>query len=301
MPNTNIIAVFGATGNVGNALLPLLIASSERFKEIRIVTKRPDNNNVMKHASIKVIQGDYCVDQAAVLTALKGCDKMFVLLPQSLTSEDMVRHGKFLGDCAITAGVPTMIRLASFGIDQNSHNYVCSQGPLGDAHVTLENYYSELGLQVVSIRPTSFISNLNFNLQEIRSQSTMSTPLGTSAKTNWVSCKDIAAVVAKVLEPPPDRWDHYGSVIDVTGPAENTLSGPAMAEILTSQRMGSPSSTSRPNIIYKETGIPPSPDYAGLWKFLRSGGFDCHTDSVEQITGKSATKLKDTISSILDL
>lgn len=221
------------------------------------------------------------------MKALKGCDKMFVVLPQSLTAEDMVRRGKFLGDCAVEANVPTLVRLSSFGIDRKSSKYVCSQGPLGEAHVTLEKYYSELGLHVVSIRPTSFFSNLDFNLQEMQTQSTMSTPLGIVAKVNWVSCRDIAAVVANVLVACP--WDHYGGVIDITGPPENTLSGPGLAEILTSCRTGSFDSP----IVYKETGIPPSPDYAGLWDFMRSGGFDCHTDSVEEITGNSAVKLKD--------
>jgi uncharacterized protein YbjT (DUF2867 family) len=278
---TSCIAVFGATGNVGKALVPLLVKSA--LEEIRVVTRRGDD--LMEHKSIRVIQGDYCVDKMAAITAMKGCDKILVILPQSLTTEEMIKCGKFLGDCASEAGVATVVRISSFGIDSKSSKHVCSQGPLGVAHLALEDYYSALGLQVVSIRPTSFFSNIFFNLEEIRTQSTMSTPLGTSAKVNWVSCKDIAAVAAKVLT--AVHWDQYGTVIDVTGPKENTLSGPEVVKILT-RKLG----MEKP-IVYKETDIPPSPEYAGLWLFLRNGGFDCHVDSVEKITSEPATKFDD--------
>jgi len=280
------IAIFGATGNVGKALIPLLLdEEKEHIHDVRIVTRR--STDITERASIRVISGNYCEDAHAVMSAMDGCQKAFIILPQSSTSDDMIKHGRFLGDCAVQAGVQTIVRLSSFGIDSGSEKYVCSQGPLGDAHIAIERYYGELGLQVVSVRPTSFFSNLGYNLDEIRTSFTMSTPLGSSAKVNWVSCGDIAAVVAKVLS--ATQWDRYGTVVDVTGPKENTLGGPGMCEVL-GKISGT---TNQQSIVYKETEVPSDPAYAGLWNFLRSGGFDCHTDSVERITLKPGTKLED--------
>lgn len=58
MTTTNIIAVLGVTGHVGQALLLPLLRDSQHFDEIRVVTQRTDL--VMTHPSIQVIQGDYC-------------------------------------------------------------------------------------------------------------------------------------------------------------------------------------------------------------------------------------------------
>lgn len=275
------VGVFGATGNIGQALLPLLV-DEPSIEEIRVITKRPectglDTDHVMTKAKTIVInKGDYCADEAAVMKTLRGCHLLFVALPQSLSSQEMIQKGKFVADCALASGVKTIVRISSLGIDKDSINYIGSQGPLGDAHVAVEKYCAEIGLkQVVSLRPTSLFSNIKFNLEEIVSNSTISTPLGTTAKVNWVSCEDIAKVAAKVMA--ASQWDQFGKVIDITGPRENTLGAEEMAQIISSS-VGKP-------ILYKEVDLPTVPDYAGLWKFLRSGGYACHCDVIERITG----------------
>ena len=290
--STSTVAVFGATGNVGKAVLSRLMEQfNDELEEIRIVTRRPGEikaTATAKTPKLCIVEGNCCSDKKAVLGAMKGCNRVLVILPQSLSSAEMIQCGKFLGECAVQAGVSAIIRLSSFGIDEKSAKYVGSQGPLGEAHVTLEQYYEDdLGLQVVSIRPTSFFSNIQFNLEEIQKHSTMSTPLGTIAKVNWISCEDIAAVMAKVLT--AKTWDVHGTIIDVTGPEENTLSGSGVTDILTKVM-----DTNQP-ISYQETDLPPVPDYAGLWKFLRNGGFDCHTDTVPTITLQRGVKFKDIV------
>ena len=55
----------------------------------------------------------------------------------------------------------------------------------------------------------------------------------------------------------------------MTGPPEATLSAPEMASLL-SEELGR-------SIQYEEVTPPPAPEYAELWAFLRSGGFDCST------------------------
>ena len=282
------IAAFGVTGNIGKHLLPLL-ASESTVEEIRILTKRPEriesevDNAKSEGKTMVVKKADYCSDEKTVTSILCGCQRLFVVLPQSSSSQDIIRRGKFVADCALASGVESIVRISSLGIDQHSVRFVGSQGPLGDAHVAVEKYCAEIGLNQVSLRPTSLFSNISFNVDEIVSNSTMSTPLGRIAKVNWVSCEDVAKIAAKVLV--AKSWDQYDRIIDVTGPPENTVSGEEMARIV-SVSVGKP-------IEYKEVDIPPVPDYGGLWRFLRRGGYDCHCDSVERITSSPGQRLSE--------
>lgn len=282
------VGIFGATGNIGRCLLPL-ICEEPTIEELRIVTRRPEAiESEVNHAktlgkSVVVRKGDYCNDEATVIDALCGCSRLFVVLPQSLSSQEMVERGKFLVDCAVKAKVESIVRISSLGIDDKSINFVGSQGPLGEAHVTIEEYCAKVGLKQVSLRPTSLFSNINFNVEEIKSNSTISTPLGNNARVNWVSCEDVAKVAAKVLV--AKQWDEFGKIIDVTGPSENTLGAQEMAKIISV-------SVNKP-VEYRETDVPPVPDYGGLWEFLRKGGYDCHCDNVEKITGIPGQKFSD--------
>jgi uncharacterized protein YbjT (DUF2867 family) len=284
------IAIFGATGNVGRELLHLL--ATYNIDEIRVVTRRSDQVD-SRNASIKVVEGNYCSssmdNKSIIISAMTGCQRIFIALPQVLAVEEMITIGKFLGDCAKEAGITDIIRLSSLGIDPRSTHFVCSQGPLGDAHVLLESYYADLGLKVISIRPTSFSSNLVFNWDEIQTRNTVSTPLGNLARVNWIATKDIAAVVACLLVS-DEASDKYGLIIEITGP--NSYTGPQLASLLTLV-LGK-------TITYQETAVPGSPDYGGLWSFLRQGGFDVCTDIVQQITGKPSVTLERCIHEMVD-
>lgn len=282
------VGIFGATGNIGQCLLPLLI-SEPTIEEIRIITNRPEKiESEVEHAEtggtrIVVNKGEYCVDEGVVGETLRGCSRLFFVLPQSLSSQEMIQRGKFVVDCALASNVESIVRISSLGIDKQSIKFVGSQGPLGESHVAIEKYCEQVGLKQVSLRPTSLFSNIQFNVEEIDSNSTISTPLGNNAKVNWVSCEDVAKIAAKVLA--ATKWDEFGEIIDITGPRENTLGAQDMAQSI--------SASVNRSIEYKETDIPPVPDFAGLWEFLRKGGYDCHCDSVERITGSPGLRFSE--------
>jgi len=279
------IGVLGATGNIGQELLPLLVREPS-IHEIRILTQRPERIAATVHDAARIhgttlvtVHGEYCGTDAQTMlrTTLRGCHRLFVVLPQSLASSDMVQHGTRIIDCAREAGIAVLVRISSFGIDvQSQPPYVDpGQGPLGAAHVTLEQYGAAQGVHQVNLRPTSLFSNLDWNIDELRTHQTLSTPLGTEANVNWVSCGDVAQVAVHVLVATP--WDRYGTMLDITGPADNTLTATAMAQLL--------SASIGHTITYREVALPTVPEYAGLWTFLRRGGYDWHCDTVERITG----------------
>ena len=299
----SIIGVFGATGNIGQHVLSLLI-SEPTVREIRILTNRPERigENVLANAKkdgtkLNIVKGNYCCfegdNKDIVHQTLNGCKRLFVVLPQSLSSGEMIRAGNFVSDCAVRASVECIVRISSLGIDDQSMHYVVGesgnelsspQGPLGDAHVAIEAHCRAIGLNQVSLRPTSLFSNIGFNRDELLTKSTISMPLGTTARVNWVSCEDVARVATKVLV--AKEWNGFGMTIDITGPGENTLGAIEMAKLLSKSVINK----SNKQIEYIETNVPPVPDYAGLWKFLRKGGYDCHCDAVERITGQQGQK-----------
>jgi hypothetical protein len=89
-----------------------------------------------------------------------------------------------------------------------------------------------------------------------------------------VACSDIAAVSYSAL------FDSSldGKVLNVTGPSTSTLTAAKMASLLT-ERTGV-------KVAYAEDPIPAVEDMAGLWQFLRAGGFDVSCDTVEEVTGR---------------
>ena len=98
----------------------------------------------------------------------------------------MVACGSACIDACVAAGVNRLVRLSSFGIDKPP-----GQGPLGDAHLAVEAHAAAAapGLPVVSVRPTSFHTNLlAYDAESIRTESCFRSPLGTDAKVNWVHC-----------------------------------------------------------------------------------------------------------------
>ena len=200
----SIIGVFGATGNIGQHVLSLLI-SEPTVREIRILTNRPEliGENILANAKkddtkLHIVKGNYCCsdddNKDIVHQTLHGCKRLFVVLPQSLSSGEMIRAGNFVSDCAVRASVECIVRISSLGIDDQSIHYMdgesdneSPQGPLGDAHVAIEAHCRAIGLNQVSLRPTSLFSNIDFNRDELLTKSTISTPLGTAARVNWVS------------------------------------------------------------------------------------------------------------------
>ena len=94
----------------------------------------------------------------------------------------------------LQAGATRLVRVSSFGID------AVGQGPLGDAHVRAERYCRESGLSLSSVRPTSFHTNFaKYDAASIRELDVFRSPLGLSARVNWVHCRDIGKVAADVL------------------------------------------------------------------------------------------------------
>ena len=78
-------------------------------------------------------------------SVLNGVRRVFLCLPQSLTSSEMIELTKAFVDSAVRQGVRHVVRVSSYGIDDHFKGNGISQGPLGDAHVAGEEYTVKAG------------------------------------------------------------------------------------------------------------------------------------------------------------
>jgi len=278
------LLLLGVTGNVGQHCLTRLLANAAESGEsvkLLVGTRDPKAfSSTYSHppscpAVVEAVACDVGDAESIAAVIQKAMPtRVFIALPQALGPEAMLSCGQACVDACVAAGVGRLVRLSSLNIDK------AGQGPLGNAHCTIEAHAKKCGLGVVSVRPTSFHTNLlAYDAESIRTANCFRSPLGSEARVNWVHCRDIGNVCAVALGEKP-----VPEVINVTGPSSSTLSTAEMASVL-SEELGR-------TISYEEVKPPPIPEYEALWEFLKSGGFDASSTHVEELTGVAPTDFR---------
>jgi|EP01046_Picozoa_sp_COSAG06_P024443 uncharacterized protein YbjT (DUF2867 family) len=258
------LLLLGATGNVGRHCLERLLAdAAESGEPVRLLvgTRDPEGFwSTYRHprrcsAVVEPLACDVG-DTASIAQAVAKAapTRIFMALPQALAPEAMVSCGKACIDAAVAVGTSRLVRVSSLGIDQDDapagddSGLRTGQGPLGDAHTAVEAHARQAGLPLVSVRPTSFHTNLlAYDAESIRTTDCFRSPLGVDARVNWVHCRDIGSVCAVALGRPDTSEAASAAyvsasagaaateIIAVTGPAASTLSAPEMAALLSEE------------------------------------------------------------------
>jgi hypothetical protein len=81
-----------------------------------------------------------------------------------------------------------------------------------------------------------------------------------------------------------------GKVLNITGSKNNTLTAENMRLMIQNVRGR--------DIVYKESPIPDIKAMHDLWDFLRGGGFNHHTNTVEDITGRKPIEFESFLKTI---
>ncbi|MFS0731867.1 NmrA family NAD(P)-binding protein [Curtobacterium sp. 1P10AnD] len=279
--NDGVIAVTGATGDVGGQTVERLLGAGAR---VRVIVRRPEQVDTFTSQGADARLADLG-DRAAVTAALDGVDQLFLV---TAATPRQAEHGRTAVDAARAAGVRAVVHLS--GGDAAEH----SPMPWAAAIWQVDEAVRASGLERTILHPSGFMTNLVASGPVIR-RGIFPQTMGRGV-IGWIDTADIAAVAATVLL----RGEHSGAEPVLTGP--ELLDGRGVARGLAAglgrpvRYLHLPSRVFR--TVLRASGVD-AWQAEGLrqqfGRVARRGldGVDAFTDEVERITGEPPHSLAD--------
>jgi uncharacterized protein YbjT (DUF2867 family) len=208
---TGAIAVFGATGQQGGAVVDALLARGAR---VRALVRTPESDRARalgaRGVELSTVRID---DPASLVTALEAVDAFYFMTPEANTlaeTEDEIRLGTALVDAAAAARVPHVVFNSVFGADRETGV------PHHDSKHRIEEYLKLSGLRATMVRPVAFMEDFETVMAPTveNGEIVLRAPLPDGVGIKLVSVKDIGRVAAAILL---DTADVPGGAIGVVG------------------------------------------------------------------------------------
>jgi len=189
-----MIAVTGATGNVGHTLVTLL---RERGFAVRAIGRNPDRLAELTALGAEPMVGS--LDEPRFTSAaFRGADAAFVMHPPDYTHPDPRTRGaqivEALGAGLQVARVKFAVSLSSIGADQAEGN-----GPIGILHRLEQRLGQVPGLNAVHLRPGYFFENFLMSIGLIHQMGTNGGAWNPDLPVAMIGSRDVAAVAADLL------------------------------------------------------------------------------------------------------
>lgn len=214
------IAVFGATGRQGGAVVDALLTRGAR---VRALVRSPGSDRARALATRGVELSTVRIDDpASTAAALEAVDAFYFMTPEANSLEEVeeeVRVGTALVDAAAAARVPHVVFNSVFGADRET------SVPHHDSKHRIEEYLELSGLRATVVRPAAFMENFATVMAPSLEGGTivLRLPLPDDTALKMVSIKDIGRVAAAILL---DTADVPGGAVEVVG---DELTGPRIA------------------------------------------------------------------------
>jgi len=149
---TGTIAVFGATGNQGGAVVEALL---DHGATVRALVRNPLSDRAQALAARGVELAAIRTDHpATVVAALTAVEAFHFMTPEANSLEEVeaeIRIGTALVDAATAARVPHVVFNSVLGADRESGV------PHHDSKHTIEKHLEESGLRATMVRPAPFM------------------------------------------------------------------------------------------------------------------------------------------------
>ncbi len=208
-------AVMGATGHIGQVVVEQLLEKGHVVKALGRDDKKLDALKA-KGAQIAKIAFD---DAKVLALAFQGVDGVFLMTPPSYDAESLSAEQDKTGEAVIQAltesGVKYAVNLSSVGAEQPS-----GTGPITGLYRQEQRLAKLTGLNLVNLRPTSFMENNFFAIPVIKAHGVHGAAAPADYPLPTIATKDIGAKVAQLL----DGLSFTGhQFFDFTGPKEYTM------------------------------------------------------------------------------
>lgn len=201
-----MIVVFGATGNIGGALVKELSAKGVQFKcAVRDVEAAKGKLG----DTVDLVEADLS-NQASLDAALAGAEKVFLVCGHSPVLADL--EGNAI-EAAKAAGVKHFVKCSgsTAGITPDAESVV------GRAHYASEQALKASGMDYTILQPNLFFQTLLGQAPMIAGESKMAMPLAPDAPLSMIDTRDVGAVAAAVLT----SDGHAGQTYYLSGAASN--------------------------------------------------------------------------------
>jgi len=190
-----MIAIMGATGNVGGKIATILAKKKE---SIRVISRSADRLQPLLGKTVTTFAGD-ASDTEFLVKAFNDVDAVFALIPPNPTAPDFMRYADTIGQSIVRAleitKVKYVVYLSSVGAELAGEE----TGPIKGLHNMEERLSRIKGLNVVYMRAGYFMENLLWNIDLIRSKDITGSAIRGDLKISMIATKDIAVYAAERL------------------------------------------------------------------------------------------------------
>lgn len=198
-----MIAVVGATGNTGRAVVKELTALGE--DPIAVVRDANKARDVLgSDARIAVAE---LTDAAALQKTFQGVQRVFVVTGHN---PDMAAQQINVLEAALKAGAELMVRVSGGAAVARSD----SESVVGRGHYTMDKRLMESGIDWVILRPGLFMQNTFAQAALIKNESKMALPFDSDLPLAFTDVRDTGAIGARILHDPEP---HTGRTYEFTG------------------------------------------------------------------------------------
>jgi uncharacterized protein YbjT (DUF2867 family) len=201
-----MIAILGATGNIGGKIAAILAKKGE---PVRVISRSADSlRPLVGKTTVKAFAGD-ARETEFLVKAFTGVDAVFALIPPNPTAPEFLSYADTIGRSIARAleitKVKHVVNVSSVGGELSSE----ATGPIKGLHKMEERLNKIKGLNVVHMRAAYFMENLLLNIDLIRSKGIAGSAVRGDLKMAMIATKDIAEYAAERLT----KRDFTGSTV----------------------------------------------------------------------------------------
>lgn len=228
-----MIVLTAPTGHIGGQLLRLLLETSTRTDELRVIVRDPAKLPESVRSRVDVVAGSHG-DPEVVDRAFSGADAVFWLVPPDPAASSL--DAAFSGFTRAAAkaftvhGVEHVVGVSVLGRGTS----VADRAGYVTASLAMDDLIAGSGVAYRALANPSFMDNLLWQANSIREDGVFTGTVAADRRAATVATRDIAAAAARLLL--ERSWSGVGEV-PLLGPED--LSPNEMAHIL-SEVLGRP-------------------------------------------------------------